>query len=101
MATPRGWEAIAQYPSLSTSGVRYDQVHCVGGGSLLLFLLHLPLLHFLLRPFSLLLLYSSPLGLRLVLDSHQRWIGHITRILVLDTLIAKVDDVKRSYELRC
>ena len=41
MATPRGWEAIAQYPSLSTSGVRYDQVHCVGGGSLLLFLLHL------------------------------------------------------------
>jgi hypothetical protein len=36
MATPRGWQTISSMPKLTE---RYDEVHCVGGGSLLLFLL--------------------------------------------------------------
>ncbi len=37
LATPRGWEALAlSKPSFAE---RYDEVHCVGGGSLLLWLL--------------------------------------------------------------
>jgi len=36
LASPRGWDAVSEMPELST---RYDEVHCVGGGSLLLFLL--------------------------------------------------------------
>lgn len=36
LATPRGWGAVSSMPKLSS---RYDEVHCVGGGSLLLFLL--------------------------------------------------------------
>lgn len=40
LAQPRGWSALASPPSLSSKqSTTYDEVHCVGGGSLLLWLL--------------------------------------------------------------
>ena len=39
LAAPRGWQAlVAAHPPVP-SGSRYDEVHCMGGGSLLLWLL--------------------------------------------------------------
>ena len=38
LAQPRGWQTLAQAPLLPKD-IRYDEVHCVGGGSLLLWLL--------------------------------------------------------------
>merc|ERR550514_1402851 len=36
LASPRGWSSLSTMPKLTD---RYDEVHCAGGGSLLLFLL--------------------------------------------------------------
>ena len=38
LAQPRGWQTLAQAPLLPKD-IRYDEVHCVGGGYLLLWLL--------------------------------------------------------------
>ena len=38
-ATPRGWQTLTSYTSPLARSSRYDEVHCVGGGSLLLWLL--------------------------------------------------------------
>ncbi len=38
LAQPRGWQALATAPPLPADR-RYDEVHCVGGGSLLLWLM--------------------------------------------------------------
>ena len=39
LAHPRGWQAITQSSLLPAAGTRYDEIHCAGGGALLLFLL--------------------------------------------------------------
>ena len=39
LASPRGWQALVETHSNIPSGKTYDEVHCIGGGSLLLWLL--------------------------------------------------------------